>query len=97
MGEPSQTPSTNPDNPPTSNREEQSSSAGSTTRREKARASRETTSTSGTRCEVLKDSCKNPAEFKVTFPSESVTYCCAEHKQTVVDNYPDQELVFEEV
>ena len=53
--------------------------------------------TNAQKCEVLKDSCKEDAKFKATFPSGSEVYSCAEHKQELVNNYPDQELVFEEV
>lgn len=55
------------------------------------------TSISGKTCEVLKDSCKEPADWVAKTPDGVEIYVCDEHKPLVAINYPDVQFEYEEV
>jgi hypothetical protein len=100
MGETRREQTTNPGNPSTTEatREQTTSRTPSTPTPEVTRESTsESSSSGGQKCEVLRDSCKENAKFKATFPTGNSTFCCEEHKQTLVENYPEYQLEFEEV
>lgn len=54
-------------------------------------------SVGGKKCEVLKDSCQEPAEWVAKSPAGSEIYVCEEHKPLIAINYPDVQFEYEEV
>jgi hypothetical protein len=60
-------------------------------------ASRESVRTGGKTCEVLKDSCKESADWVAKTPDGVEIYVCEEHKPLIAENYPDVQFEYEEV
>jgi hypothetical protein len=54
-------------------------------------------STSGKKCEVLKDSCEEPADWVAKTPDGVEIFVCEEHKPLIATNYPDTQFEYEEV
>jgi hypothetical protein len=48
-------------------------------------------------CEVLKESCENPADWIAKSADGAEIPVCDEHKPLVAINYPDVEFTYEEV